>query len=410
MSTFPNGFATGVSVQNIPILNTYPGRVFWLDSVNGSDTNKGTFARPFGTLMGAQYALQQQAPSVFNDILMVKPGHQETITAPRTVTGAPIALGGTATAGSMSLDFSGLQIIGLGIGDDRPRITFTTTTTGVLNITGSNVAIQNFLFLGNFASIATAVHVGGTTAGTGLASVTGYIAGNIMTVTALASGYLYPGSTLWSVASGFLRGTKIVNQITGTAGGVGTYYVNYSQTVGSVSSTQTITSVARGVALLNNEFRDLSSSLGFLAAVRTSAVANAIDGFSFLGNTWNGLSTSALSAVVQNANADFVNISQNQINLAANNGNATLLAKSSAVNKGLFVFGNRCYRPNSTNTGGQLISTTSTTDTGQIVDNYQVGGTASTGLLIPTGTGLGFQNNYIQQVVDKSGILLPASA
>ena len=106
MSTFPQGFANGVTIQGIPVLNTYPGRVVWLDSNNGSDNNRGTFARPFATLMGAQAYLAGQAPSVFSDVLMVKPGHSETITAPRTL---------TTTSGSASIDLSGLQVIGLGI-------------------------------------------------------------------------------------------------------------------------------------------------------------------------------------------------------------------------------------------------------------------------------------------------------
>lgn len=397
MSTFPNGFAGGLVVQGIPILNTYPGRVFWLDSVNGSDNNRGTFARPFASLLGAQTWLATQAPSVFNDVLMVKPGHNETITAPRTT---------TSTAGSMSIDLSGLQVIGLGIGDDRPRFTFTTANTGAFNITGSNVTLQNLLFLGNFLSIATCMHVGGSVASTGIASVTATIAGNILTVTASASGYLYPGSTLSSTTSGFVRGTKVVNQLSGTSGGVGTYYVNYSQTVAS----GTVTSVCRGVSILGCEFRDLSSTLGFLSAVTTSATNNAADGFSFIGNTFNGLSTSATSAITQSGNVDFMTLAQNVVNLAVNDTNATLLAKTTKVNKGLTVSGNRCYRPNTVNTNGQLISTTSTTDTGQIVDNYQLGGSAAVGLLIPTGSKLGFQNNYIQQAADKSGIILPATA
>lgn len=55
-------------------------------------------------------------------------------------------------------------------------------------------------------------------------SVTGSLAGNIMTVTAVGSGTIYPGATIsgTNVASGSI----VLNQLTGTTGGVGTYTVS----------------------------------------------------------------------------------------------------------------------------------------------------------------------------------------
>ena len=65
-------------------------------------------------------------------------------------------------------------------------------------------------------------------------SVTGSIAGNVLTVSAVGSGTVYPGSTIsgTNVASG----TQIVEQLSGTAGGVGTYSVSIpEQTVASTT-------------------------------------------------------------------------------------------------------------------------------------------------------------------------------
>ena len=61
----------------------------------------------------------------------------------------------------------------------------------------------------------------------GSSSVTGSIAGNVLTVTAVGSGTLYAGTTLsgTNVASG----TEIVSQLSGTAGGVGTYAVSIAE-------------------------------------------------------------------------------------------------------------------------------------------------------------------------------------
>jgi hypothetical protein len=60
------------------------------------------------------------------------------------------------------------------------------------------------------------------------ASFTASISGTVMTVTAVASGILIPGSV---ITLGAATGTKITDQITGTAGSTGTYTVNIVQTV-----------------------------------------------------------------------------------------------------------------------------------------------------------------------------------
>lgn len=65
-------------------------------------------------------------------------------------------------------------------------------------------------------------------------SATGSIAGNVLTVTAVGSGVLYAGATF--SGSGVASGTKIVEQLSGTAGGVGTYAVSIpDQTVASTA-------------------------------------------------------------------------------------------------------------------------------------------------------------------------------
>jgi len=70
------------------------------------------------------------------------------------------------------------------------------------------------------------------------ASFTGSIAGNILTVTAIASGAVAQGQTL--SGTGISSGTKITQFLTGAGGNineVGTYQVNISQTVASTSIT-----------------------------------------------------------------------------------------------------------------------------------------------------------------------------
>ena len=56
---------------------------------------------------------------------------------------------------------------------------------------------------------------------------TGSIAGDVLTVTAVASGTLYNGTTI--AGTGIVTGTMIAAQLTGAAGGTGTYLLSISQ-------------------------------------------------------------------------------------------------------------------------------------------------------------------------------------
>lgn len=81
------------------------------------------------------------------------------------------------------------------------------------------------------------------------AAFTGSIAGNILTVTAVSSGSIYPGETISGTS--IATGTQIVTQLTGTAAGIGTYSVSIpEQTVAStaISATYGVLTVGGTVA------------------------------------------------------------------------------------------------------------------------------------------------------------------
>ena len=73
----------------------------------------------------------------------------------------------------------------------------------------------------------------------GTASVTAAIAATTMTVSAVGSGALFPGQTISGTSVS--TGTTIVAQLTGTAGGTGTYQVSISQTASSTTIAATST-------------------------------------------------------------------------------------------------------------------------------------------------------------------------
>lgn len=99
-------------------------------------------------------------------------------------------------------------------------------------------------------------------------SVTGSLANNVLTVTNVGSGTVYPGSTI--SGTGIATGTQIQSQLTGTAGGVGTYAVS----VGGQASTGSIT---------------VSGTYGLLTigtATGTFAVGDEITGTSVVAGTF----------------------------------------------------------------------------------------------------------------------------
>lgn len=113
-----------------------------------------------------------------------------------------------------------------------------------------------------------------------LATITASIAGNVLSVTALASGTLTPGMTLSGSGGGttVLTGTTITAQLSGSAGAVGTYSVNLpEQTVGSITMNGSVgllnvSAVASGTLTVGQTVTGTGVALGTL--ITASNVSN----------------------------------------------------------------------------------------------------------------------------------------
>lgn len=129
-------FASGVTIRGVPLQMTNPGKVFWVNSttvipvggIGGSNGNKGTYLAPFATI---DYAVGACTASR-GDIIMVMPGHVETVTA----------------AAGLDLDVAGITLIGLGQGSLRPKINFTTAVGADMDVDAANITMINFQFTG----------------------------------------------------------------------------------------------------------------------------------------------------------------------------------------------------------------------------------------------------------------------
>lgn len=394
ITQFPGGFANGVSLRGLPILQAQPGNLFWLSNsavierpnVAGADRLPGTFNRPFATLAGALLQCQQGA----GDVIMVKPGHAETI----------------SSATALALNVAGVAVIGLGIGNARPTFTLDTAATANIPLRASNFSIQNCIFLANFADIASIFTAATFSVTASIGITTGQF---LLTVTVVGSGTIYPGMAL--AGTGVLPNTIVLSQVSGTTGGVGTYLVNKSQTVAST----TITGLTTDFSLDSNEFRDTTSVLNALTIFTGNATTNSCDGFWFCRNRVKSLGTTAATTALKLLSAtDRLFINDNFGVSAVLNDTAALLAASTFQLTSFELARNIWERPSTSSTGGTIISGSGNAWTGQAYDNRFFGADASAQIWISTGhgTAFGYNQNYIPTAgaQDVSGTLNPAAA
>lgn len=127
ITRFPNGFQYGVSLRGINVLATHAGNVFWVDSAVGADSGDGIENQPFATL---DYAVGRCTASN-GDIIILKPGHAETIIADSGV----------------DIDVAGVTVIGVGNGAARPTFTFTTAVAADFKLAANDTYVENILFV-----------------------------------------------------------------------------------------------------------------------------------------------------------------------------------------------------------------------------------------------------------------------
>ena len=258
-SSFPGGFAAGLTVRGLPLLQAQPGRVFWAGNsttllpgtVGGADGNPGTYNKPLATL---QAGLDKCTANT-GDIVLVKPGHAETIN----------------TAAILALNKAGVAIVGLGSGSNRPTLTFTTAITANIPVTAANMSIQNFLFRANFLDI-TSVFTA-----TGTATPTDFAVENCE-FRDLTSVLNFLAIVTGNATANSLDGLRIA--------------ANRIQSLGTTAATTAIKllEATRGVKVLNNF--GTWAVLNDTAAMLAGSTFNHLD-FEFGGNVLNKPNTSS---------------------------------------------------------------------------------------------------------------------
>ena len=141
ITNFPNGVSSfGVPLMGASIPTTL-GNIFFVHSGSGSDGYAGvTPERPLATINAAV----DKCTADQGDVIIVMPGHAENISA----------------ATSLVVDVDGIAIIGLGRGRNRPVLSFS-ATAGRIPVSGTDVLIENLVFLSNIADVVAGVTVSG---------------------------------------------------------------------------------------------------------------------------------------------------------------------------------------------------------------------------------------------------------
>ena len=145
---------SGLQVAGVPTFgvgNDLPlgAHYFFVDSATGNNGNDGSYDTPLATL---DYAIGLCTASK-GDTIVIKPDHAETITG----------------AGGITADIAGINIIGLGAGQQRPRFLMDGGTTVTFLITAADVLVRNIILAAGHADIVTGIGI--TAAGVTLDAV-----------------------------------------------------------------------------------------------------------------------------------------------------------------------------------------------------------------------------------------------
>ena len=142
LTNFPHGI-TSFGIPQLGgggLVPVTSGSYFWVDS-NASSGGDGTYEFPYNALSTAYAACTTSK----GDVIIMKPGHAETISAATGIVFAKI----------------GVTVVGLGNGSNRPTFTLTgTAATCTMNVTGASNTFRNFIVTNGVDELTSAWTIG----------------------------------------------------------------------------------------------------------------------------------------------------------------------------------------------------------------------------------------------------------
>ena len=171
------------------------------------------------------------------------------------------------------------------------------------------------------------------------------------------------------------------------------------------------TTTAKYFCIDGCDFKATATNMNFLYIVDTDTTTNNTDGLTIIGSTWVEPDTATLTLVKCDSINTGWRIDNNDLNLGVNNNKASIIAIATGKNLlDLEVSDNKVYRLNTdTATGGILITTDVSTNTGFVSHNHVQHADTAAEILVTATSGLGFVDNRASGVAGASGYLLPAA-
>lgn len=138
--------------DRVNTLSPVGGHIYWVKAASSPDYENflaerqmqyedGSFS-VYNTITAALAACTANA----GDVIYVTPGYTQTVSA----------------ASGLALNKAGVNVIGLGQGSLRPKITLDTAASATIAVSGANVVFKGFTIEANFADIVVAIIVTGT--------------------------------------------------------------------------------------------------------------------------------------------------------------------------------------------------------------------------------------------------------
>lgn len=228
------------------------------------------------------------------------------------------------------------------------------------------------------------------------------------------------GVTVLGLGSGanrptFTHGTAATATINITAANITIQNCLFVANFADVAGCFTLTT-AKNFTQINNEFRDTTSILNYLAIVDTNTTSNDADGITLTDCNWFGLSATANTCVVK------MDGTNTRLSITGTKQGSSYYAHAALTAAGVMpiaagklvtnarIVGNVFNLVGATNLAtGLLITTNGTTNSGILASNFIQGLDATTEILVTASSGFIFSQNFYSGAADTSGYLLPAA-
>lgn len=248
----------------------------------------------------------------------IKPAHILFTQYPQTAVGSWLQGGNVSSLTITQLQaLSGTLII---------SIDGATVTSGTINLstavsfTSAAALIQTGL--GHYDGITT--NASTIAAGTATNSTAAFITGNVLTVGGVITGAFVVGGSL--TGTGVTAGTTILNQLSGTTGGAGTYTVSIVQNVASTTITQTY-GVLTVAAMISGYMAPGQIISGGTTAVGTTIVSQ-------ISGTTGGAGTYVTSGGAQTVSATIISAGQTLVSYDSVSGGFLITGGTPGVSLG----------------------------------------------------------------------------